>query len=165
MLMLITVPCSSAIHVIKNTLRSYPDDFGEANFLLFDTNAQLIVRHFAAELYDENEDPEFLPEAVSDLFGKRVLFEISVDADNVKGKSSQYVVRLATDDREMIEEFTALPPKPVLMLQSSDDISSGSGGFFGTPLSKRKSQEDQDNSLEDQHSVNKKHSQKKVKGE
>lgn len=51
------------------------------------------------------------------------------------------------------------------MLQSSDDISSGSGGFFGTPLSKRKSQEDQDNSLEDQHSVNKKHSQKKVKGE
>ncbi|KAF2619153.1 hypothetical protein F2Q68_00038223 [Brassica cretica] len=64
------------------------DDFGEANFLLFDTNAQLIVRHSAAELYDENEDPEFLPEVVSDLFGKRVLFEISVDADNVKGKSS-----------------------------------------------------------------------------
>jgi len=51
---------------------------------------------------------------VSDLFGKRVLFEISVDADNIKGKSSQYVVRLATDDREMVEEFADLPPKPVL---------------------------------------------------
>ncbi|XP_013609595.1 replication protein A 70 kDa DNA-binding subunit B isoform X1 [Brassica napus] len=60
------------------------DDSGEANFLLFDANAQAIVRHSAAELYDENEDEDFLPEAVSDLFGKRVLFEISVDADNIK---------------------------------------------------------------------------------
>ncbi|CAN7072358.1 unnamed protein product, partial [Brassica oleracea var. botrytis] len=116
------------------------DDSGEANFRLFDANAKAIVRHSAAELYDENEDEDFLPEAVSDLFGKRVLFEISVDADNIKGKSSQYVVRLATDDREMVEEFTDLPPKsnPVLMLESADDISSGSVGFTATPLSKKK---------------------------
>nr|VDD46455.1 unnamed protein product [Brassica oleracea] len=143
------------------------DDSSEANFLLFDANAQAIVRHYAAELYDENEDEDFLPEAVSDLFGKRVLFEISVDADNIKGKSSQYVVRFATDDREMVEEFADLPPKsnPVLMLESADDISSGSGGFTATPLSKRKSEQDDDSCLEDQHSVNKKLSQKKLKGE
>nr|VDD29930.1 unnamed protein product [Brassica oleracea] len=153
------------------------DDSGEANFLLFDANAQAIVRHSAAELYDENEDEDFLPEAVSDLFGKRVLFEISVDADNIKGKSSQYVVRLATDDREMVEEFADLPPKSnriivirlniflqVLMLESADDISSGSVGFTATPLSKRKSEQDDDSCLEDQHSVNKKLSQKKLKG-
>ncbi|WZY72320.1 hypothetical protein YC2023_004560 [Brassica napus] len=119
------------------------DDSGEANFLLFDANAQQIVRHSAAELYDE----------------------ISVDADNIKGKSSQYVVRLATDDREMVEEFADLPTKPVLMLESADDISSGSGGFTGTPMSKRKSEQDEDSCLEDQHSVNKKLSQKKLKGE
>nr|VDD44291.1 unnamed protein product [Brassica oleracea] len=136
------------------------DDSGEANFLLFDANAQQIVRNSAAELYDENEDEDFLPEAVSDLFGKRVFFEISVDADNIKGKSSQYVVRLATDDREMVEEFADLPPKPVLMLESADDISSSSGGFTATPLSKRKSEQDEDSCLEDQHSVN-----KKLKGE
>ncbi|KAL0730424.1 hypothetical protein Bca4012_026517 [Brassica carinata] len=59
-----------------------------------------------------NEDPEFLLEAVSDLFCKRILFEISVESDNIKGKSSQYVFRLATDDREMIEEFAALSLKP-----------------------------------------------------
>ncbi|CAN6844355.1 unnamed protein product [Brassica oleracea] len=143
------------------------DDSGEANFLLFDANAQAIVRHSAAELYDENEDEDFLPEAVSDLFGKRVLFEISVDADNIKGKSSQYVVRLATDDREMVEGFADLPPKsnPVLMLESADDISFGSVGFTATPLSKRKSEQDDDSCLEDQHSVNKKLSQKKLKGE
>ncbi|KAF8050436.1 hypothetical protein N665_1965s0002 [Sinapis alba] len=141
------------------------DDSGEANFLLFDGNAQLVVRRPAAKLYDENEDEDLLPEAISDLFGKRILFEISVDADNIKGKSSQYVVRMATDDREMISEFAALPPKPVLMLQSSDDISTGSGGFSGTPLSKRKSEEDQESSLDDQHSVSKKLAQKKVKGE
>ncbi|CAN6987774.1 unnamed protein product, partial [Brassica rapa subsp. trilocularis] len=141
------------------------DDSGEANFLLFDANAQQIVRHSAAELYDENEDEDFLPEAVSDLFGKRVLFEISVDADNIKGKSSHYVVRLATDDREMVEEFADLPPKPVLMLESAYDISSGSGGFTATPLSKRKSKQDDESCLEDQHSVNKKLSQKKLKGE
>nr|VDD46462.1 unnamed protein product [Brassica oleracea] len=41
------------------------DDRGEANFLLFDANAQAIVRHSAAELYDENEDEDFLPEAVA----------------------------------------------------------------------------------------------------
>uniref|UniRef100_A0A0D3AW70 Replication factor A C-terminal domain-containing protein n=1 Tax=Brassica oleracea var. oleracea TaxID=109376 RepID=A0A0D3AW70_BRAOL len=141
------------------------DDSGEANFLLFDANAQQIVCHSAAELYDENEDEDFLLEAVSDLFGKIVLFEISVDADNIKGKSSQYVVRLATDDREMVEEFADLPPKPVLMLESADDISSGSSGFSGTPLSKRKSEQDEDSCLEDQHSVNKKLSQKNLKGE
>ncbi|CAF2150191.1 unnamed protein product [Brassica napus] len=141
------------------------DDSGEANFLLFDANAQQIVRHSAAELYDENEDEDFLPEAVSDLFGKRVLFEISIDADNIKGKISQYVVRLATDDREMVEEFAYLPPKPVLMLESAYDISSGSGGFTATPLSKRKSEQDDESCLEDQHSVNKKLSQKKLKGE
>ncbi|KAF8082317.1 hypothetical protein N665_0834s0008 [Sinapis alba] len=146
------------------TLLSY-DDSGEANLLLFDTNAELIVHRSAAELYDEILYPESLPEAICDLFGKRILFEISVDSDNIKGKSSQYVVRLANDDREMIEEFAALPPKPVLMLQSSDEISDGSGGSSGTPLAKRKSQEDQDNDVEDQLSVNKKHFLKKLKGE
>ncbi|WZY78113.1 hypothetical protein YC2023_024497 [Brassica napus] len=107
------------------------DDSGEANFLLFDANAQAIVRHSAAELYDE------------------------------------YVVKLATEDREMVEEFADLPPKsnPVLMLESADDISSGSGGFTATHLSKRKSEQDDDSCLEDQHSVNKKLSQKKLKGE
>ncbi|KAL0815899.1 hypothetical protein Bca101_072343 [Brassica carinata] len=125
------------------------DDSGETNFLLFDANAQQIVRHSTAELYDEKEDEDFLPKAVSDLFGK----------------SSQYVVRLATDDREMVEEFADLPPKPVLMLESADDISSGSGGFTATPLSKRKSEQDEDSCLKDQHSVNKKLSQKKFKGE
>ncbi|KAL0853926.1 hypothetical protein Bca101_059078 [Brassica carinata] len=104
-----------------------------------------------------NQDEDSLPEAVSDLLGKRILFEISVNADNIKGKSSQYVVRMANDDREMIEEFSALPPKP--------DISSGSACFSGTPLSKIKSQEDQESTLEDQHSVNRKLAQKKVKGE
>ena len=51
------------------------------------------------------------------------------------------------------------------MLESADDISSGSGGFTATPLSKRKSEQDEDSCLEDQHSVNKKLSQKKLKGE
>ncbi|WZZ60841.1 hypothetical protein YC2023_060948 [Brassica napus] len=115
------------------------DDSGETNFLLFDANAQQIVRHSTAELYDEKEDEDFLPKA--------------------------YVVRLATDDREMVEEFADLPPKPVLMLESADDISSGSGGFTATPLSKRKSEQDEDSCLKDQHSVNKKLSQKKFKGE
>ncbi|XP_056841710.1 uncharacterized protein LOC108831412 [Raphanus sativus] len=129
------------------------DDTSEATFLLFDGNAQVLVRRSAAELYDENLDEDLLPEAVSDLFGKRILFEVSVDAYNIKGKSSQYVVRIATADRELIEEFSALPLKQVLMLQSSDDISSGSGGLSGTPLSKRKSQDEQQSSLEDQHSI------------
>ena len=53
----------------------------------------------------------------------------------------------------------------VLMLESADDISSGSGGFTATPLSKRKNEQDDDSCLEDQHSVNKKLSQKKLKGE
>ncbi|CAN7105225.1 unnamed protein product [Brassica rapa subsp. narinosa] len=51
------------------------------------------------------------------------------------------------------------------MLESADDISSGSGGFTATPLSKRKNEQDDDSCLEDQHSVNKKLSQKKLKGE
>ncbi|XP_013594148.1 replication protein A 70 kDa DNA-binding subunit B-like isoform X1 [Brassica napus] len=139
------------------------DDSGEANFLLFDTNAQMTV--CTAELYDEDEDPDFLPEAVSDLFGKRMLFEISVDSDNIRGKSSQYLVRCANDDREMIEEFAALPHKPVLMLLGSDEISDGSGGSSETPVSKRKGKGEEENDAEDQLSVKKKQGQKKIKGE
>nr|VDD60056.1 unnamed protein product [Brassica oleracea] len=141
------------------------DDSSEANFLLFDTNAQMIVRRTAAELYDENEDPDFLQEAVSDLFGKRLLFEISVDSDNIRGKNSQYLVRCANDDREMIEDFAALPHKLVLMLLASDEISDGFGGSSATPVSKRKSKEEEDNAVEDQPSVKKKQGQKKIKGE
>ncbi|XP_048634941.1 uncharacterized protein LOC125608568 [Brassica napus] len=141
------------------------DDSGEANFLLFDTNAQMIVRRAAAELYDEDEDPDFLPEAVSDLFGKRMLFEISVDSDNIRGKSSQYLVCCANDDREMIEEFAALPHKPVLKLHGSDEISDGSGGSSATHVSKRKSKGEEDNDFEDQLSVKKKQGPKKIKGE
>ncbi|CAH8388240.1 unnamed protein product, partial [Eruca vesicaria subsp. sativa] len=48
---------------------------------------------------------------------------------------------------------------------NSDVISFGSGEFSVTPLSIRKSQKDHDTSLEDQHSVSKKPSQKKIKGE
>ncbi|CDY51176.1 BnaC06g02400D [Brassica napus] len=141
------------------------DDSSEANFLLFDTNAQMIVRRTAAEFYDENEDPDFLPEAISDLFGKRLLFEISVDSDNIRGKSSQYLVRCANDDREMIEDFAALPHKPVLMLLASDEISDGSGGSSATHVSKRKIKGEEDNDVEDQLSVKKKQGQKKIKGE
>ncbi|CAN7105092.1 unnamed protein product [Brassica rapa subsp. narinosa] len=130
------------------------DDSGEANFLLFDTNAQMI-----------DEDPDFLPEAVSDLFGKRMLFEISVDSDNIRGKSSQYLVCCANDDREMIEEFAALPHKPVLKLHGSDEISDGSGGSSATHVSKRKSKGEEDNDFEDQLSVKKKQGPKKIKGE
>ncbi|KAG2241416.1 hypothetical protein Bca52824_096600 [Brassica carinata] len=122
------------------------DDSGEANFLLFDTNAQMIVRRTAAELYDENEDPDFLPEAVSDLFGKRMLFEISVDSDNI-------------EERALSILFI------VLMLLASDEISDGSGGSSATPVSKRKSKGEEDNDVEDQLSVKKKQGQKKIKGE
>ncbi|KAF3525016.1 hypothetical protein F2Q69_00046493 [Brassica cretica] len=109
--------------------------------------------------------PDFLPEAVSDLFGKRLLFEISVDSDNIRGKSSQYLVRCANNDREMIEDFAALPHKPVLMLLASDEISDGCGGSSATHVSKRKSKGEEDNDVEDQLSVKKKQGQKKIKGE
>ncbi|CAN7000047.1 unnamed protein product, partial [Brassica oleracea var. botrytis] len=98
-------------------------------------------------------DSEFLPEAVSNLFGKRVLFEISNDSDNIKGNSSQYFVCMPNDNREMIKEFAALPPK--------SEIFGDFGRSSATTLSKRKSQEKRDNDVEDQLFVNKKHSQKK----
>ena len=41
-------------HVFRFKLIAHvKDDSGEANFLLFDANAQQIVCHSAAELYDE----------------------------------------------------------------------------------------------------------------
>ncbi|KAF3518408.1 hypothetical protein DY000_02058965 [Brassica cretica] len=88
-----------------------------------------------------------------------------VDSDNIRGKSSQYLVRCANNDREMIEDFAALPHKPVLMLLASYEISDGSGGSSATHVSKRKSNGEEDNDVEDQLSVKKKQGQKKIKGE
>ncbi|CAN6826379.1 unnamed protein product, partial [Brassica oleracea] len=53
----------------------------------------------------------------------------------------------------MIKEFAALPTKP--------EIFGDSCGSSATTLSKRKSQEERDNDVEDQLFVNKKHSKKK----
>ncbi|CAN6892822.1 unnamed protein product [Brassica oleracea] len=122
------------------------DDSGETNFLLFDANAQQIVRHSAAELYDENEDEDFLPEAVSDLFGKRVLFEISVDADNIKGKSSQYVFDWLLMTVKWLRNLL------ICLLNRNSFV-------------QKKKRQDEHSFLEDQHFVNKKLSQKKLKGE
>ncbi|CAN6834162.1 unnamed protein product, partial [Brassica oleracea] len=67
----------------------------------------------------------------------------------------------------MIKEFAALPPKPILfllfnikMLIPTLEIFGDSCGSSATTLSKRKSQEERDNDVEDQLFVNKKHSKK-----
>ena len=55
-----------------------------------------------------------MPQALTDLIGRKLLFKISIGPDNKQGSNSAYVVDLVVDDAAMIEEFEAQPIPQVI---------------------------------------------------
>ncbi|XP_019096534.1 PREDICTED: uncharacterized protein LOC109130900 [Camelina sativa] len=75
--------------------------------LFFDGLAQLFIRKKAEELALENskEDIAAIPESLSVLVGKTMLFKISITIDNLKSDKSAYVVEKFWEKDEMVVQF------------------------------------------------------------
>lgn len=122
-------------------LRVSDESAGETKFLLFNKTAEKLTGRYASELVNEaaqvsplliiywkinnfticiiylyifQEDASFMPQALTDLIGRKLLFKISIGPDNKKGSNSAYVVDLVVDDAAMIEEFEAQPIPQVI---------------------------------------------------
>ncbi|CAF1975166.1 unnamed protein product [Brassica napus] len=56
------------------------DSKGEAKFLLFNNIAEMLIRRPAFELVQEaaQENPHFLPQSLTDLIGRKLLFKITI---------------------------------------------------------------------------------------
>uniref|UniRef100_A0A0D2ZRY2 DUF223 domain-containing protein n=2 Tax=Brassica TaxID=3705 RepID=A0A0D2ZRY2_BRAOL len=99
------------IHCFYLVLRVSDESAGETKFLLFNKTAEKLTGRYAWELVNEaaQEDASFMPQALTDLIGRKLLFKISIGPDNKQGSNSAYVVDLVVDDAAMIEEFEAQP--------------------------------------------------------
>lgn len=125
--------------------------------MLFNKTAEKLTGRYAWELVNEaaQEDASFMPQALTDLIGRKLLFKISIGPDNKQGSNSAYVVDLVVDDAAMIEEFEAQPIPQSPMVMYSDHDMEAYETFSTTPSSKRKGESSSPLSIADQNSSTK----------
>ncbi|KAL0835853.1 hypothetical protein Bca101_087742 [Brassica carinata] len=138
-------------------LRVSDESAGETKILLFNKTAEKLTGRYAWELVNEaaQEDASFMPQALTDLIGRKLLFKISIGPDNKQGSNSAYVVDLVVDDAAMIEEFEAQPIPQSPMVMYSDHDMEAYETFSTTPSSKRKGESSSPLSIADQNSSTK----------
>ncbi|KAL0695807.1 hypothetical protein Bca4012_062987 [Brassica carinata] len=83
----------------------------EAKFLLFNNIAEKLIRRPAFELVQEaaQENPHFLPQSLTDLIGRKLLFKITIGSYGQKEHNSVYVFDLVLDDADIIQHFDPHP--------------------------------------------------------
>ncbi|CAF1919487.1 unnamed protein product, partial [Brassica napus] len=88
-------------------VRVSDDSKGEAKFLLFNNIAEMLIRRPAFELVQEaaQEIPHFLPQSLTDLIGRKLLFKITIGTYGQQEQNSAYVVDLVIDDADIIQHF------------------------------------------------------------
>ncbi|KAL0753253.1 hypothetical protein Bca101_090921 [Brassica carinata] len=92
-------------------VRVSDDSKGEAKFLLFSNIAERLIRRPAFELVQEaaQENPHFLPQSLTDLIGRKLLFKITIGTYGQQEQNSAYVVDLVIDDADIIQHFDPYP--------------------------------------------------------
>ncbi|CAN6813046.1 unnamed protein product, partial [Brassica oleracea] len=128
------------------------DDYGETKVMLLDTIAEPIVGVSADVLLggslEEVEDPEDLPDAITDLIGKTFKFGVYVNKDNVDYADDTLTNAISSD------RSSGQPS--VISIESEDNTCLSS-----TPLSKRRIEVD----IDDFSSTSKKQCFKAIKME
>ncbi|CAN6856076.1 unnamed protein product [Brassica oleracea] len=83
------------------------DSKGEAKFLLFNNIAEMLIRRPAFELVQEaaQENPHFLPQSLTDLIGRKLLFKITIRTYGQQEQNSAYVVDLVIYHADIIQHF------------------------------------------------------------
>ncbi|CDY67425.1 BnaCnng54890D [Brassica napus] len=87
------------------------DSKGEAKFLLFNNIAEMLIRRPAFELVQEaaQENPHFLPQSLTDLIGRKLLFKITIRTYGQQEQNSAYVVDLVIYHADIIQHFDPHP--------------------------------------------------------
>ncbi|CAF2098071.1 unnamed protein product [Brassica napus] len=88
-------------------VRVSDDSKGKVKFLLFNNIAERLIRRPAFELVQEagQENPYFLPQSLTDLIGRKLLFKITIGSNGQQEQNTAYVVDLVIDDSEIIQHF------------------------------------------------------------
>ncbi|KAL0646801.1 hypothetical protein Bca4012_045092 [Brassica carinata] len=96
-----------AIHCYYLVVRVSDDSKGEVKFLLFNNIAERLIRRPVFELVQEagQENPHFLPQSLTDLIGRKLLFKITIASNGQQEHNAAYVVDLVIDNAEIIQHF------------------------------------------------------------
>ncbi|XP_048619956.1 uncharacterized protein LOC125590436 [Brassica napus] len=147
------------------------DDYGETKVMLLDTIAEPILGVSADVLLggslEEVEDPEDLPDAITDLIGKTFKFGVYVNKDNVDYEADIFNIGKIWAVNEIISEDDDTVTNVVSSDRSSGQISLISTDeednpcLSSTPVSKRRG----DNDIDDLSSTSKKQCSKVIKVE
>ncbi|KAJ0266450.1 hypothetical protein HA466_0004580 [Hirschfeldia incana] len=150
------------------------DDTSTCKLMLLDSVAKIIVGWEADAIwdgsYEEIEDPDVLPQEITDLVGKSFCFGLALLAENFKTASDTFLVSQVLSGDKVLQIETN--SEPITHLSSASSIMSGgevslpekndanSSEGSSTPFSKRK-----ENNQADQNSTSKKLCTKVVKME
>ncbi|KAL0715880.1 hypothetical protein Bca4012_065202 [Brassica carinata] len=128
------------------------DDTSTCKLMLLDTVAKVVVGCEAESIwdgsYEEIEDPDILPQAITDLVGKSFCFGLTLASENVKNASDIFLVsQVWSGDKVLQIESNS---EPITHVSSASSIMSGgevsltekteanSSEGSSTPFSKRK---------------------------
>ncbi|KAL0707132.1 hypothetical protein Bca4012_073558 [Brassica carinata] len=149
------------------------DDSATCNVMLLCSVAKSIIGVDSEQLwdgsYEEIEDPEMLPEPISNLVGKSFCFGLSITSDNVTNGSDTFVVlEVCSGDKVLTFETDSQSNSD--MLTNSSTMSSGSIMMLDhissdecpTPITKRR---EDDSDLQDLTSTSKKQCTRLIKQE
>ncbi|WZZ79340.1 hypothetical protein YC2023_099912 [Brassica napus] len=94
---------------------------GEVKFLLFNNIAERLIRRPAFELVQEagQENPHFLPQSLTDLIGRKLLFKITIASNGQQEHNAAYVVDLVIDNAEIIQHFD---PHVTIIIRSASEL-------------------------------------------
>ncbi|CAN7105221.1 unnamed protein product [Brassica rapa subsp. narinosa] len=102
-------------------VRVSDDSKGKVKFLLFNNIAERLIRRPAFELVQEagQENPYFLPQSLTDLIGRKLLFKITIGSNGQQEQNTAYVVDLVIDDSEIIQHFD---PHVTIIIRSASEL-------------------------------------------
>ncbi|XP_013617328.1 PREDICTED: uncharacterized protein LOC106323806 [Brassica oleracea var. oleracea] len=130
------------------------DDTSTCKLMLLDSVAKVVVGCDAKDIwdgsYEEIEDPDILPQAITDLVGKSICFGLTLGSENVKNGSDIFLVsQVWSGDNILQIESNS---EPITHASSASSIMSGgekkseanSSEGSSTPFSKRKEKDQVD---------------------
>ncbi|CDY20405.1 BnaC02g24110D [Brassica napus] len=144
-------------HVSRNRFKLHlivKDDTSTCKLMLLDSVAKVVVGCDAKDIwdgsYEEIEDPDILPQAITDLVGKFICFGLTLGSENVKNGSDIFLVsQVWSGDNILQIESNS---EPITHVSSASSIMSGgekkseanSSEGSSTPFSKRKEKDQVD---------------------
>ncbi|KAL0713075.1 hypothetical protein Bca4012_020053 [Brassica carinata] len=95
----------------------------EAKFLLFNNVSEKLIRRPAFELVVEaaQANPLFIPQSLTDLVGRKVLFMLSTGSYGQEERNSAYVVDSVVDNAEIIQLVEPHPHQVIFHDYESDE--------------------------------------------